>query len=62
VLGCWTLSRKGTERPSRVPDPTERRRGAEKRFEVPQFLFYVVQKKHRDGPPKPVIQSHYIDY
>lgn len=62
VLGCWTFSRKGTEGPSRVPNPTGRRRGAEKSFIVPQFLFYVVRKEHRDGPPKPVIQSHYIDY
>jgi hypothetical protein len=62
VLGCWTMSRKGTERAARVPDPTNRPRGAEHRFDVPQLLFYVVQKKHRDGPPKPVIQSHYINY
>jgi len=62
VLGCWTMSRAGTERASRVPDPTGRRRGAEQRFLVPQLLFYVVQKKPRDGPPKPVIQSHYINY
>lgn len=62
VLGCWTMSRKGTDRAVRVADPTGQARGAEKRFAVPQFLFYVVQKKHREGPPKPVIQSHYVDY
>jgi SAM-dependent methyltransferase len=62
VLGCWTMSRKGTERPRKIPDPTGSNRGAEHRYEVPQFLFYVVRKLHREGPPKPVIQSHYVNY
>jgi hypothetical protein len=62
VLGCWTMTRKGSEPPRAIEDPTNMSRGAEHRFTDPQFIFYVVQKKHRDGPPKPVIQSHYINY
>ena len=62
VLGCWTFSRKGTERARKIVDPTDQRRGAEHRYDVPQFIFYVVQKQERDGPPAPVIQSHYVNY
>jgi SAM-dependent methyltransferase len=62
MLGCWTISRRGTERPREIPDPTEQRRGAAQRYDKPQFIFYVVRKKKRDGPPGPVIQSHYVEY
>jgi hypothetical protein len=62
VLGCWTFNRKNKELPREIVDPTDNPRGAEHWYTEPQFLFYVVKKKHRDGPPKPVIQSHYINY
>jgi SAM-dependent methyltransferase len=62
VLGCWTMSRKGPEPPREIPDPTSQARGAEHRYDQPQFLFYVVRKTRRDGPPAPVIQSHYVNY
>lgn len=62
MLGCWTMSRKGNEPPRPIPDPTGRPRGGEHRYDVPQFIFYAVRKTPRDGPPKPVIQSHYVNY
>lgn len=62
MLGCWTFSRKGTEPPRVIEDPTHSARGAEHRYKAPQFIFYVVQKQPRKGPPGQVIQSHYIDY
>ncbi len=62
MLGCWTFSRKGRETPRKIEDPTGSRRGAEHRYSDPQFIFYVVQKQPREGKPKPVIQSHYINY
>lgn len=62
VLGCWTFPRKTNERPRPIEDPTGNPRGAEHRYSEPQFIFYVVQKQKRKGPPEPVIQSHYIDY
>lgn len=62
VLGCWTFSRKGRGKPRAIEDPTNSGRGAEHRYEDPQFIFYVVQKQPREGKPAPVVQSHYIDY
>ncbi|MEZ5912832.1 MAG: hypothetical protein R3D84_11910 [Paracoccaceae bacterium] len=62
MLGCWTYSRKGRDAPREIPDPTLSPRGAEHRYSAPQFIFYAVQKQHRGGPPKPVIQSHYVNY
>lgn len=62
VLGCWTFSRRGTDAPRVIEDPTAMERGAEHRYKDPQFLFYVVRKQPREGKPKPVIQSHYINY
>jgi len=62
VLGCWTFSRKGRDLPRDIADPTTSARGAEHRYRDPQFIFYVVQKQERRGPPSPVIQSHYINY
>ena len=62
VLGCWTFSRKGRDVPRVIEDPTKSDRGAEHRYSDPQCIFYVVQKQPRKGPPKPVIQSHYINY
>ncbi len=62
VLGCWTFSRKGRDAPRVIEDPTSNPRGAEYRYKDPQFIFYMVRKQPRDGKPKPVIQSHYIDY
>ncbi len=62
MLGCWTMTRQETEAPEAVPDPTGNPRGAERRFRKPRFLFYAVRKKPREGAPKPVIQSHYINY
>ena len=62
VLGVWTFSRTGREEPRVIPDPTGMPRGAEHRYEVPQFINYVVRKMPRSGPPKQVIQSHYVDY
>ncbi len=60
MLGCWTYSRKGRDLPRPIPDPTFTPRGAEHRYDVPQFLFYVVQKQKREGDPAPVVQSHYV--
>jgi len=62
VLGCWTFTRRGRDAPRVIEDPTNSPRGAEHRYTDPQFIFYVVQKQPRKGPPKPVIQSHYINY
>ncbi|MEM5522451.1 hypothetical protein [Sulfitobacter sp. AS59] len=62
MLGCWTFTRKGRGAPREIQDPTDSRRGMEHRYNDPQFIFYVVQKQPRDGEPKQVIQSHYIDY
>lgn len=62
VLGVWTFSRAGREPPLKISDPTGQSRGAEQRFDVPQFINYVVRKTPRSTPPKPVIQSHYINY
>ncbi len=62
VLGCWCFPRKARELPTAIEDPHTARRGATQQFDKPQFLFYVVRKVPRDGPPKPVIQSHYVDY
>jgi hypothetical protein len=56
------MPRKLEQRPRAIPDPTDTNRGAEHRYDLPQFIFYVVQKKRRDGPPKPVVQSHYVNY
>jgi len=62
MLGCWTFSRKGRDAPRVIEDPTHSARGAEHRYDDPQFLFYMVQKQKRTDAPAPVIQSHYIDY
>ncbi|MCB2129402.1 MAG: hypothetical protein KDE03_10075 [Rhodobacteraceae bacterium] len=62
MLGCWTFSRKGGEPPRPIDDPTLQARGAEHRYTAPQFIFYVVRKEPRQGPPGQVIQSHYINY
>lgn len=62
VLGCWTFSRKSRKPPREIKDPTNMPRGAEHWYDEPQFIFYIVQKQPRKGPPKPVIQSHYINY
>jgi len=62
VLGCWTFPRAKRDEPQEVPDPTLSRRGAEARFEDPQFLFYAVQKKGEKRSYPPTIQSHYVDY
>lgn len=62
MLGCWTYSRKGRDEPRPIEDPTNTPRGAEHRYSEPQFIFYAVQKQPREGAPKPVIQSHYINY
>ncbi|MDO5640778.1 MAG: class I SAM-dependent methyltransferase [Paracoccus sp. (in: a-proteobacteria)] len=62
MLGCWTFSRKGREAPRIIEDPTSSPRGAEHRYSDPQFIFYVVQKLPREGDPKPIIQSHYVNY
>ena len=62
VLGVWTFSRRGTEAPRVIEDPTGKPRGGEFSYTKPQFIFYVVQKTPRAGEPKPVIQSHYINY
>lgn len=62
VLGCWCFPRKAREAPVVIEDPHETPRGATRHFDKPQFLFYVVRKTAREGPPKPVIQSHYVDY
>ena len=62
MLTCVTFPRASREAPRDIPDPTSSPRGAEHRYTDPQFLFYAVQKQPRDGPPKQVIQSHYIDY
>jgi hypothetical protein len=62
MLGCWTFSRKGRDLPRAIDDPTLNARGAEYRYASPQFIFYVVRKQHRVGPPGQVIQSHYINY
>lgn len=62
MLGCWTFSRKGNDAPRAIEDPTNMPRGAEHTYREPQFIFYVVQKQPRSGPPKQVIQSHYINY
>jgi SAM-dependent methyltransferase len=62
MLGCWTFPRKMAEAPREIPDPTLTSRGAEHRYAEPQFIFYVVQKQPRKGRPKPVIQSHYVNY
>lgn len=62
VLGCWTFPRRAAEAPLEIPDPTGAPRGAERRFERPQFLFYMVRKTGARPAPGPVIQSHYVDY
>ncbi|SEW13831.1 hypothetical protein SAMN05444851_1645 [Aliiroseovarius sediminilitoris] len=62
MLGCWTFSRKGQHPPRPIEDPTGNPRGGVHRYDQPQFIFYVVQKKKRDDDPKQVIQSHYVDY
>lgn len=62
MLGCWTFTRETMEPPREVPDPTGIPGGGSTRFNKPRFIFYVVRKKPREGEPKPVIQSHYIDY
>ncbi|MFV0492608.1 MAG: hypothetical protein ACK5M4_12395 [Pseudorhodobacter sp.] len=62
VLGCWTFSRKGRDVPRVIEDPTGNPRGAEHRYRDPQFIHYVVRKCPRDHAPKPVIQSHYVNY
>ncbi|WP_299672867.1 hypothetical protein [uncultured Roseobacter sp.] len=60
MLGCWTFDRAGRGAPRVIEDPTHRARGAEHRYETPQFIFYVVQKQPRDHAPSPVVQSHYV--
>lgn len=62
VLGCWTFPRAKRELPKEVPDPTLSRRGAEARFDIPQFLFYAVQKNGEKKSYPPTIQSHYVNY
>lgn len=62
MLGCWTFNRKAPEAPRVIEDPTGNPRGGEHFYKESQFMFYLVQKKPRDGAPKPVIQSHYINY
>lgn len=62
MLGCWTFTRQETEPPRPVADPTGVPGGATMRFARPRFIFYAVRKKPREGAPKPVIQSHYVDY
>ena len=44
VLGVWTFSRRGTEGPRVIEDPTGKPRGGEFSYTKPQFIFYVVQK------------------
>ncbi len=39
-----------------------KRVGIEATTKMPKFLFYAVQKNLCDGPPKPVIQSHCVNY
>lgn len=62
MLGCWTFSRTGRDQPRVIEDPTNARRGAEHWYTDPQFIFYIVRKKQRSGEPKPVVQSHYVNY
>jgi SAM-dependent methyltransferase len=62
MLGCWTISRKGRQPPCEVPDPTRSARGAEHRFDRPQFLFYAVQKQAGAPRTPAVVQSHYVQY
>jgi len=62
VLGCWTFSRRRNEEPRVIPDPTFTNRGAEHRYDLPQFIFYVVQKNGEPKNPPATIQSHYVDY
>ncbi|WP_289041810.1 class I SAM-dependent methyltransferase [uncultured Aliiroseovarius sp.] len=45
-----------------IPDPTGKPRGGEQSFKKPQFIFYAVRKRHRDGPEAPIVQSHYTSY
>ena len=62
VLGVWTFSRAGRDEPFEITDPTGQPRGAERSFDSPRFINYLVRKTPRSEPPKPVIQSHYISY
>ena len=62
MLGCWTFVRQGNDELREIEDPRNVNRGAEHRYSKPQFLFYMVQKQPRKGPPEPVIQSHYLNY
>ncbi len=62
VLGVWTFPRASHEDPVAIPDPTNTPRGATRSFDKPQFLFYAVKKTDQPVAPKPVIQSHYVDY
>ncbi|SPH17393.1 hypothetical protein DEA8626_00911 [Defluviimonas aquaemixtae] len=62
VLGVWTFPRASREEPFAIPDPTHTARGATRSFDQPQFIFYAVRKPVEPVAPKPVIQSHYVDY
>ncbi|MEM9716998.1 MAG: hypothetical protein AAF826_10830 [Pseudomonadota bacterium] len=60
MVGCWTFHRRHENSFEPVPDPTGKPRGGERDFDSSRFIFFVVQKQPRSGPPKPVIQSHYV--
>ncbi|WP_299353695.1 class I SAM-dependent methyltransferase [uncultured Shimia sp.] len=62
VLKCCTFNRTDREPPRDIPDPTLSPRGAEHRYDNPQFIFYVVQKRGEKRKYPPTIQSHYVNY
>lgn len=62
VQGCWTFPRRQRAEPTEIPDPTLSPRGAERRFDLPQLLFYVVRKNGEPTARTPTIQSHYVNY
>ncbi|APG47703.1 class I SAM-dependent methyltransferase [Phaeobacter porticola] len=62
VLKCCTFNRTSREAPRDITDPAVNRRGAEHRYDSPQFLFYVVQKNGEKDTYPATIQSHYLDY
>lgn len=62
VLGCWTFPRVKRQAPVEIPDPTLSPRGAEGRYDDPQFLFYAVKKNGEKRRYPPTIQSHYVNY